>query len=176
MQIELRRIRHRPETIDGQIRIDGMKVCDCAENAHHCLPTGTYQVSVIKCKQHSRKMPVVCLEGNTTNDSEWSVTGCTKGAAGLQSKESSCLEGSTLSKCDTCPKLSFVSNNTTMPQFCPMITAGNGVYKRTDGSIIVGRYIAPGCLTHPKSAFDALYERIRKNIERGNPVTLTISR
>ena len=55
-----------------------------------------------------------------------------------------------------------------------MLKPGNGVYNRTDGSIIVGEYIAPGCLKHPKTAFDNLYDRIRKNIERGNKVTLTI--
>ena len=59
MNIELRRIRHRPDTIDGQIRIDGRKVCDCAENAHHCLPAGTYRIAIMPCRQHARKMPVV---------------------------------------------------------------------------------------------------------------------
>ena len=55
-----------------------------------------------------------------------------------------------------------------------MLKPGNGVYNRTDGSIIVGEYLVPGCLKHPKTAFDNLYDRIRKNLERGNPVTLTI--
>ena len=69
MNIELRRIRHRPDTIDGQIRIDGRKVCDCAENAHHCLPEGTYQIAVIKCRQHARKMPVI-NDNDNDNDNE----------------------------------------------------------------------------------------------------------
>lgn len=55
------------------------------------------------------------------------------------------------------------------------IESGNGVYKRTDGSIIVGKHLIPGILTHSRPAFDALYDRIRKNIERGNSVTLIIS-
>ena len=55
-----------------------------------------------------------------------------------------------------------------------MLKPGNGVYHREDGSIIVGEYLVPGCLKHPKTAFANLFDRIRKNIERGKEVTLTI--
>lgn len=140
MIIELRRIRHKPDTIDGQIWIDGMKVCDCAENAHHCLPSGNYQIAVCKCNKHARKMPVILPKPD----------------------------------CETCPKLPYVGNNTSMPCKCVQLCPGNGVYNRTDGAIIVGKYITHGCLSHPKSAFDNLYDRIRKNAERGNPVQLII--
>ena len=37
----------------------------------------------------------VCLEGTTANESERSVTGCTEGAAGIGTTNSTCLEGST---------------------------------------------------------------------------------
>lgn len=156
MNIELRRIRFRPESIDGQIWIDGEKICSCAENANHCLTVGTYPISIIKCKQYARKMPKIEFMDNSRV-----IYG------------NSCLDEK---PCVSCHKLPFVCNNTTLPVLCPMLKPGNGVYNRTDGSIIVGRYIAPGCLSHPKQAFDALYQRIRKNIERGNEVTLTINR
>ena len=130
MNIELRRNRHRPDTIDGQIRIDGRRVCDCAENAHHCLPEGTYQIAVIKCRQHARKMPLITPISNQSS----------------------------------------VINN----RVCPMLCPGNGVYNRTDGAIIVGEYLVPGCLKHSRTAFDNLYDRIRKNLKRGNEVILTI--
>lgn len=143
MNIELRRIRHRPDTIDGQIRIDGMKVCDCAENNHFALAPGIYPITLVKCHQHARKMPVI------------QVQGCRL--------------------CQECKKLPYVGNNTTMPMVCPMLKPGNGVYNRTDGSIIVGKHITHGCLSHSKSAFDNLYDRIRKNLERGNEVQLFIS-
>lgn len=193
MNIELRRYRFKSETVDGQIFIDGAKVCDCAENAHHCLPPGEYQITVHKCKQYSRKMPLICLDPSTGSGTKMCLEGTTAKrlglracspeakaeepkyeVPGLQSGESPCLEGSTLPPCDACTKLPFVGNNTTLPSFCPMIKPSNGVYNRTDGSIIVGRYLAPGCLTHPKSVFDALYERIRKNAERGKEIILTI--
>ena len=159
MNIELRRICHRPETIDGQIWIEGMKVCDCAENATSAIPVGTYPIILVKCKQYSRKMILLKDEGAGMRDEGKSLN----------------PKLSTLNlRCEACPKLSFVSNNTTLPVYCPQIKPGNGVYNRTDGSIIVGKYLVPGCLSHPKQAFDALYDRIRKNIERGNPVMLTI--
>ena len=162
MNIELRRIRHRPETIDGHIYIDGAKVCDSAENNHFALATGTYPITLVKCHQHARKMPVIKVPNITKFQS---------------SNEPGTLEPLEPwnPQCETCPKLSFVGNNSTMPMICPMLKPGNGVYKRTDGSIIVGRYLAPGCLSHPLDAFHSLYERIRKNIERGNPVQLIIS-
>lgn len=61
-----------------------------------------------------------------------------------------------------------------MPK-CPRITTGNGVFNLTDHSIIVGKYLQPGCVIHSKPAFDTLYERIRKNIERGQKVLLIIN-
>ena len=120
MNIELRRIRYLPQNIDGQIWIEGEKVCDCAENAKHALPVGTYGVRLKKSKKYGRKMPSLIADRSS------------------------------------------------------LIAIGNGVYALKDGCIIVGRHIAPGCLSHSKHAFDALYQRIRKNIERGNAVTIKI--
>ena len=130
MNIELRRNRHRTDTIDGQIRIDGQRVCDCAENAHHCLPEGTYSITIVHCRQYARKMPLITPISNQSS----------------------------------------VINN----RVCPMLCPGNGVYNREDGSIIVGEYLVPGCLKHSRFTFDNLYDRIRKNLERGKAVTLTI--
>lgn len=155
MNIELRRIRHRPETIDGQIYIDGTKICDTAENACHCLPEGNYPVAIIKCKQHGRKMPVIQLMNNS-----WEIHG------------DSCSKEK---PCDSCKKLDCVGINTNMPCYCPQLCPGNGVYKRTDGAIILGTYIITGCLKHPKEAFDSLYDRIRKSAERGHAINLIIS-
>ena len=144
MNIELRRIRHRPETIDGQILIDGLRVCDCAENAHHCLPEGKYRIVVSKCRQYARKMPVVCDSVNAH------------------------------SLCSECLRKPYIGINTSMPRKCVQLCPGNGVYNRTDGAIIVGEYLVPGCLKHSRTAFDNLYDRIRKNLKRGNEVILTI--
>lgn len=76
--------------------------------------------------------------------------------------------------CDLCPKLKFVCNNSTLPCWCPMIKPGNGVHNRHDGSIIIGEYNCLGSIIKPRDIFDALYERIRKSISRGNQVILII--
>jgi hypothetical protein len=76
--------------------------------------------------------------------------------------------------CLQCPKLSFVSNNTTLPCYCPMLKPGNGAHGRLDGSILVGKYNCLNSLIHPMDVFAPLYERIRKSISRGNQVILTI--
>lgn len=144
MNIIIKRYCIRPDTIDGHLLIDGDHICDTAENAQTAIKAGTYPIVITKCHQHSRKMPVVCLEG------------------------------STLPQCSQCESLECVSYNSTMPQICHMLKPGNGVYKRTDGSIILGKFLVPGCLTQPKQAFDDFYERIRKSIERGHELTITI--
>lgn len=57
---------------------------------------------------------------------------------------------------------------------CPMLKSGNGIWGRADGSIILGTYIAPGCLSHPNEPFDLLSERLRKLTTRGSGMTLKI--
>ena len=140
MNIIIQRDRPRGEYVHGQLTIDGNRVCQTLENALSCVPAGEYVISLLKCKQYSRKMP--CLNSNAP-----------------------CLQ---------CPKLKFVCSNSTLPCYCPQIKPGNGVHDRHDGSIIVGQYNCLGSIIKPRDIFDALYERIRKSISRGNVVTLII--
>lgn len=130
MHILITRYRYKPATIDGQLSIDGIRICDCAENAHTALPPGTYSITIVHCRQYARKMPLITPISNQSS----------------------------------------VINN----RICPMLKPGNGVYNRTDGAIIVGEYLVPGCLKHSRFTFDNLYDRIRKNLQRGKEVTLTI--
>ena len=130
MHILITRHRYKPATIDGQLSIDGIRICDCAENAHTALPPGTYSITIVHCRQYARKMPLITPISNQSS----------------------------------------VINN----RVCPMLCPGNGVYHRKDGSILVGEYLVPGCLKHSRFTFDNLYDRIRKNLQRGKEVTLTI--
>ncbi len=130
MHILITRHRYKPATIDGQLSIDGIRICDCAENAHTALPPGTYSITIVHCRQYARKMPLITPISNQSS----------------------------------------VINN----RVCPMLCPGNGVYNRKDGSILVGEYLVPGCLKHSRFTFDNLYDRIRKNLQRGKEVTLTI--
>ena len=77
-------------------------------------------------------------------------------------------------RCADCPRMRFVFGNTRMPQPCPQLKPGNGIHNRHDGSIVVGTRSSLGCIIHPRNAFAALYDRIRKNVERGRVVTLEI--
>ena len=149
MHIHITRHRQKPETIDGQLSIDGIHICDCAENAHTALPPGTYPIAIVHCRQYARKMPVVVLPIAQSS--------------------------SPIAHCSSCPRKPHIGINTKLPRVCPMLKPGNGVFHREDGSIIVGEHLVPGCLKHPKTAFANLYDRIRKSAERGNDITLTIT-
>lgn len=140
MNIVIKRLFTKGEYTHGSLSIDGTKICSTLENANALVPSGDYQISLIKCKQYSRKM--LCLNTNAP--------------------------------CSKCPKQKFVYNNSTLPCYCPMLKPGNGVHNRHDGSIIVGVYNCPGSIIKPRDIFDALYERIRKSISRGNKVILCV--
>ena len=176
MNIQLVRYRQNPETIDGHLSIDGIRICDCAENAHTALPPGTYSITIAHCRQYARKMPVV-----VTPKGQMEQPGTPLGTLGTEPQD--LLEqrfsapGTAplgLPLCSSCHRKPYIGINTKLPCVCPMLKPGNGAYHREDGSIIVGEYLVPGSLKHSKPAFDNLYERIRKNLERGNEVTLTI--
>lgn len=168
MNIKIVRYRKKTDTVDGHLYIEGMHICDCAENAKTAIKTGTYHVVITKCHQHARKMPVILLNDVVSKSSKVS------GSSSLKPIETA--EGMKLleTKCSHCERQECVSNNSNMPRFCPQICQGNGVYNRTDGAIIVGTYLAPGCLTHPKEAFETIYDRLRKSAERGHEITLEI--
>ena len=140
MNIVITRLFTRGEYTHGSLSIDGTRICSTLENANALVPSGDYVISLLKCKQYSRKM--ICLHGSAP--------------------------------CSQCPKLKLVCSNSTLPCWCPQIKPGNGVHKRLDGSIIVGVYNCPGSIIKPRDIFDALYERIRKSISRGNQVKLII--
>lgn len=152
MIITIKRIRKKTETIDGKLYIEGMRICDCAENAKSAIKAGTYPVVITKCQFHGRKMPCILLpDQNQPPCKLCSKTGC----IGINSTPHKGGDGGGL-------------------LICPQIKAGNGVYHREDGTIIVGEYIAPGCLKHPKEAFNTIYDRLRKSAERGHEITLVI--
>ena len=58
----LKRTLTRGEYTHGHLSIDGLRICDTLENANAQVPSGEYQLSLLKCKQYSRKM--ICLHGS----------------------------------------------------------------------------------------------------------------
>ena len=147
MIISLTRDYTKGEYTHGHLTIDGVRICSTLENSNAQVPAGEYVITLLKCKQYARKMPLAFPHPSSLNPQP---------------------------SCDLCPKLKFVCMNSTLPCYCPMLKPGNGVHNRLDGSILVGQYNCLNSLIHPKTVFDALYERIRKSISRGNKVTLII--
>ena len=62
MNILLNRIRTKGEFTEGYLSIDGVQICSTLENSNAQAPAGDYVISLLKCKQHARKMP--CLNPN----------------------------------------------------------------------------------------------------------------
>ena len=140
MRIVITRTRTQGEYTEGYLTIDGVRICSTLENSNAQVPAGEYVITLLKCKQYSRKMP--CLNAEAP--------------------------------CSKCPKQKFICSNSVLPCYCPMLKPGNGVHNRLDGSILVGQYNCLNSLIHTKTVFDALYERIRKSISRGNKVILCV--
>ena len=155
MKIEIKRTEARAEAISGTLTINGQFICHTVENRLAALPVGTYSIQRHYCKQYNRFMPLVSHPEHTNRHPEL-------------------VSGS--KTCEQCQQLEEeeVSLNTTLPCYCPMLKPGNGVQGRTDGSILLGTLIVPGCLKHPLAAFDPLAERIRKALSRNKEITLTI--
>ncbi len=151
MNIIIQRNKIRDEYVHGTLTIDGSaRICDTLENNNYKVPSGEYIIRLVKCKHHARKMPVLLPHPSTLNPQPL---------------------------CTLCKKSSNsdpLSLNLKLPCYCPMLKPGNGVNGRRDGRILVGQYNCLGSIIKPKAVFDALYERIRKSLSRGNQVTLTV--
>ena len=59
MKITINRNLTKGEYTHGHLTIDGIRVCHTLENSQALVPAGTYTVTLLKCKQHARKM--LCL-------------------------------------------------------------------------------------------------------------------
>ncbi|MBR5785005.1 MAG: hypothetical protein IKY43_07600 [Bacteroidales bacterium] len=149
MNIKIERRIDNGKVIDGFLTINAEKICDCAENSAHALAPGRYNIYMHRCGQLGRRMPMVNFD-----DDDYKQVEC--------------------DECCECHPLEYVDKNTNLPCYCPMFSAGNGAYSRKDGSILVGEYVAPGCLIHTQKHFDALFDRIRATLKRGAKVTLTV--
>ena len=62
MNIIITRILTKGEYTHGHLSIGGIRICGTLENANSCVPSGEYVITLLKCRQHARKMP--CLNPN----------------------------------------------------------------------------------------------------------------
>ena len=66
------------------------------------------------------------------------------------------------------------TNQVHSPIGLPFIGIGNGPFRLTDGSIIVGQRLLAGVLIHSHDIFGKLIDRLDKERYRSRPILLTI--
>lgn len=179
MEMKINRIRYKERSIDGELFINGFKICDTAEATVHHLPAGEYEVKLYKCQKAGRQLPRILIGKRA------SCTSCCKMEA-----QRSKLRGKVY---DRLMELQAGDPSAVVPlqehelicnmmqqvldipvTHCPQIRPGNGVFGTPDGGILVGRYLAPGILTNSLLTFSSLIKRLRKAADRGNKLSLTI--
>jgi len=193
MNIIVSRYRFNQESINGRLSIDGLKICDTLENIHFCLPVGEYSITCHKCPHRKRNIPLIRLHKDIEQATESQCAKCLEHdlkRERIQKEEYDLLEKAILNEPDPVVLRSYEQElhrqTTTRLQqegldqldggtFCPQIAVGNGIHNVKNGCIYVGTFNGINSIIHSKSAFDALYERIRKTIERGNSVSLIIN-
>ena len=62
MRIVITRTRTQGEYTEGYLTIDGVRICSTLENSNAQVPAGEYVITLLKCKQYSRKMPCLNAE------------------------------------------------------------------------------------------------------------------
>ena len=192
MNIIISRYRFIQESINGRLSIDGMRVCDTLENLNFCLPAGQYTITCHKCPFRKRNVPLIQLHKDLLPATSVQCSSCLERSSKreqIQNEEYNLLEKAILNEPDPVVLRSYEQALHHQPDerlsasdvagidggtFCPQIAVGNGIHNVKTGNIYVGTFNGIYSLIHSKPAFDALYERIRKTIERGNNVSLTI--
>lgn len=152
MLIEIQRTRVTSKVKESSLRINGMKVCDCAEHAPTALAEGLYPLLIHHCKAYQRLMPLIITDD--TRVSGWSIK--------------------LMKRCARCPIGEPLRPNVTLPCYCPMLKIGNGVHRRTDGSVIIGERVVTGCLKHPERHFNRLIDRLKKAQKRGTQLLVSV--
>ena len=177
------RLKEATNSIDGTLYIDGSRICDTAENAQFHIPVGTYAIEATKCQVQKRNIPVISL--TSTPSSLTLCRNCEACALVADKNEKASLKiinaihhvmerGKAEGKPEEVYMQEARAMEASLPKhaprdpmpFCPQIKAGNSAWHETDGGIIVDQYLQPGVVIKSRPMFEAIYERIRKNIER----------
>lgn len=196
LQINLSRYSIQGETAEGQLYIEGCKICDTLEHAEASLPSGKYLVTLAHCKHFKRKMPLIspidrgkrglrdCSHCSALTQEKEGLIG-TDGISGTNEAGRTTGTGETNEAVETADaggligtdgsqSKRFILNNSCLPRFCPMIRPGNGVHHMQDGRLLVGERLVTGCITHPRAYFDQLVNRIKEQSRMKQSVVLYI--
>lgn len=187
MNISIVRYRLAKESIDGHLYIDGQFICDTAENAEFKIPCGTYSVEAVKCPHLKRNISVINISKDVCRNCQSCVQVAEKNEKASMKIINAIYHVIEKGRADGKPEEVYMAEanalEATLPKhahkepmpFCPQIKAGNAVWKETDGSIVVGETCLPGMVIKSRPYFEALYERIRKNLDRNTPVNVVIT-
>lgn len=172
------RLKEATNSIDGTLYIDGSRICDTAENAQFHIPVGTYAIEATKCQVQKRNIPVINLHANVCRNCEACALVADKNEKASLKIINAIHHVMERGKAEGKPEEVYMQEaramEASLPKhaprdpmpFCPQIKAGNSAWHETDGGIIVGQYLQPGVVIKSRPMFEAIYERIRKNIER----------
>lgn len=181
------RLKEASNSIDGTLYIDGSRICDTAENAQFHIPVGTYAIEATKCQVQKRNIPVINLHDALCRNCEACALVADKNEKASLKIINAIHHVMEKGKAEDNPEEIYMQEaramEASLPKhaprdpmpFCPQIKAGNSAWHETDGGIIVGQYLLPGVVIKSRPMFEAIYERIRKNLERGADVTVTIT-
>ena len=172
------RLKEATNSIDGTLYIDGLRICDTAENAQFHIPVGTYAIEATKCQVQKRNIPVINLHAVVCRNCEACALVADKNEKASLKIINAIHHVMERGKAEGKPEEVYMQEaramEASLPKhaprdpmpFCPQIKAGNSAWHETDGGIIVGQYLQPGVVIKSRPMFEAIYERIRKNIER----------
>ena len=172
------RLKEATNSIDGTLYIDGSRICDTAENAQFHIPVGTYAIEATKCQVQKRNIPVINPHANVCRNCEACALVADKNEKASLKIINAIHHVMERGKAEGKPEEVYMQEaramEASLPKhaprdpmpFCPQIKAGNSAWHETDGGIIVGQYLQPGVVIKSRPMFEAIYERIRKNIER----------
>ena len=172
------RLKEATNSIDGTLYIDGSRICDTAENAQFHIPVGTYAIEATKCQVQKRNIPVINLHAVVCRNCEACALVADKNEKASLKIINAIHHVMEKGKAEGKPEEVYMQEaramEASLPKhaprdpmpFCPQIKAGNSAWHETDGGIIVGQYLQPGVVIKSRPMFEAIYERIRKNIER----------
>ena len=172
------RLKEATNSSDGTLYIDGSRICDTAENAQFHIPVGTYAIEATKCQVQKRNIPVINLHANVCRNCEACALVADKNEKASLKIINAIHHVMERGKAKGKPEEVYMQEaramEASLPKhaprdpmpFCPQIKAGNSAWHETDGGIIVGQYLQPGVVIKSRPMFEAIYERIRKNIER----------
>ena len=133
--------------MDSEVYLDGALFCQASESMVNLVPWGRYRVILHPCKQYHRDVPAVEIRPMCKR--QW------------------------LDRCRYCMSRgrAVMSPHRNLRGYCPQLKDGNGVYNRTDGSIILGERVVPGVVRRSEQYFTRLVEHLQ---QAGGKATLII--